>query len=295
MSQYFIHLPAATSSPIYWRAVQTFAGIPIHINLNLLAQSLGDPLERIPRRGFDLVPTQSYGGGTDFTSVTVQPRVFTNGLEFREMAIGPRLKRFLDYPVGDFNLMNLRPPFYDSTLGIGDTGGGWFAQRTGDRAWHGGFDVVPGLTGPDFEVCASASGTVIGVTNGDNSPVVLEHRIGRSRFITVYQHLDLRAGNIRLGQRIGRGEPLGRTTQAISFPHLHFMVAVSASIRLGPGAIILAWFAIDPFGVYDYYKQRTSTTLYNYLPDRAPNCWDASIRGACHPVQWERQPLSSLL
>jgi hypothetical protein len=55
------------------------------------------------------------------------------------------------------------------------------------------------------------------------------------------------------------------------------------------------WYAIDPFGVYDYYKNRTDRTIYNYLPDRRPDCFAYRIQGASHIIQWAAQPLIKTL
>jgi hypothetical protein len=55
------------------------------------------------------------------------------------------------------------------------------------------------------------------------------------------------------------------------------------------------WFAIDPFGVYDYYRNRTDTQWYNYLPDLRPHCFEYPIRGAEFPIQWASEPLADTL
>ena len=42
MSKYFLHDAPSGSALFYWRTVQTFAGVPLHLNLNLLAHALAD-------------------------------------------------------------------------------------------------------------------------------------------------------------------------------------------------------------------------------------------------------------
>lgn len=296
MSRYFLHQLNQSATPIFFRRVQGFAGARIHINLNLLSQSLGDGFGQIPA-GFSLVPSQTYAIGGNFGDIRVQPRVITDGTRFRELPMGPRLKNLLDYPVGDSGKMNLRPPFYDTTLSTGQNGGGWFRRLDDDRAWHGGLDVIRGPGNDFFEVCAAAAGTILGIQRRDNAPVVLEHEINGNAFITVYQHLDLRNSPLRTGQAIGRGQPLGRISSQPNVPHLHFMVAIRRLlvVRRFPLLVTPEWFAIDAFGVYDYYERRTNSRLYNYVPGLPPNCWNRRIQGATHPPQWERQPLASMM
>ncbi len=296
MPKYFMHLPGSGSNPIYWRRRQSFAGIPIHINMNLLSVSLRDSPGTVPP-SFRLVPRVGYNVGSGIGNITIQPRVVTDGTNFHELPIGPRLKNFLDYPIGEMNRMNLRPPFYDTTLGVGDSGGGWFRDNNDDSAWHGGFDVARGPDRSLFKVCAAARGTILAISSRDNAPLVLEHKVGRRSFLTIYQHLNLRRTRLRVGQTIGRGEELARISDAPSVPHLHFMVAAQSAIvsRGSPRLAIPAWFAIDAFGVYDFYLRRTNRQTYNYLPDVSPNSWSARIQGAVHPIQWTSQPLSSMM
>ena len=173
MSQYFMHHRSGLSQPIYWRSIQHFSGIAIHINLNLLSESLGDPLGSIMPT-FQLVPRTGYDIGSPIGLLQIQPRVITDGTSFRELPIGPRLKNFLDYPLRNFTRMNLRPPFYDTSLGIGDSGGGWFRNVTDDSAWHGGIDITRGSNNSFFQVCAAARGEILAIRHSDNSSVVIK-------------------------------------------------------------------------------------------------------------------------
>ena len=95
---------------------------PAASNLNLLAHAFGDG-----RRGVALVGAENYDTRMPGVGVIqVQPFVELRGTTRVELPIGTNLKNFLDYPLGGTEKMNLSLPFYDRTLGIGNSGGGWF-------------------------------------------------------------------------------------------------------------------------------------------------------------------------
>jgi hypothetical protein len=305
VSKYFLHEAPSGSARFYWRSVQTFSGVPLHLNLNLLAHALGDR----PPAGVALVGAENYDTRVPGVgAIEVQPFVELRGATRVELPIGANLKDFLDYPLGGAEKMNLSLPFYDGTLGIGESGGGWFRNKETDGAFHCGWDVMPASQASVadlFEVCAAADGIVEGIRQRKNAPVVLRHTNGATQFLTVYQHLDLTACPLNVGDAVRRGQFLARIADDNEPPdpagphtrHLHFMVAVQ-----GPGfthasgaAVPQLWCAIDPFGVYDYYKNRTSQQSYNYLPDLRPNCFTHRIQGASHPIQWAAQPLADTL
>ena len=243
--------------------------------------------------------------------IRVQPFVELRGTKRVEIPIGTELKNFLDYPLNSMEKMNLSLPFYDGTLGIGNRGGGWF--RNGDDetegAFHCGWDVEPASqtdVADLFEVCAAADGVVEGdITKQKNAPVVLRHMNGNTPFVTVYQHLNLTACTLNKGDPVRRGQLLARITDEDETPnpddehyrHLHFVVAVQGPefTHASGKKVPRLWYAIDAFGVYDYYKNRISRQTYNYLPDLRPDCFTYQIQGATHTIQWAAQPLIDTL
>ncbi len=292
MSRYFLHITPNGQSPIFWRKAQGFAGISVHINLNLLATVLGD----LPQTPQTLVSAQSYKINASIGTINLQPFVRTDATGLSALPIGPNLKNMLDYPLGQDDSMNLSLPFDDSTLGIGDSGGGWFRKNDNDSAFHGGWDVTRNSANEYFEVCAVADGVVEGIVKQDNAPIVIKHTRGIREFITIYQHLELSTSSLAVGDTIGRGQFMARISAKPRVPHLHFMVAIKGpSYTTANGKNIPSlWYAIDPFGVYDYYENRTGLT-YNYLPDIRPNCFVYRIQGSSHHIQWAGQPVITAL
>lgn len=306
MSKYFLHEAPSGSRGFYWRSVQTFGSVPLHLNLNLLAHALEDR----PPAGLTLVRAENYDTRLPGVGVIqVQPFVELRGTTRTELPIGTNLKNFLDNPLGGTQNMDLSLPFYDGTLGIGDSGGGWFRNDESDSAFHCGWDVMPAsqTSAADlFEVCAAADGIIVeGISKQKNAPVVLRHTNGATQFLTVYQHLDLTACPLDAGDPVRRGQFLARITDEDETPdpdkphkrHLHFMVAVQGPRFMHASGVVVPrlWYAIDAFGVYNYYKNRTNRQTYNYLPDLRPNCFTHQIRGAAHPIQWATQPLVDTL
>ena len=305
MSRYFLHVAPESGSRFYWRSAQDFAGIKVHINLNLLAHAVGDR----PPADSVLVAAEDYDTKAPGVGViAVQPFVTANGNSATELPIGTNLKNLLDYPLGSVRDMQLSLPFYDPTLGIGASGGGWFRQKEAEDAYHGGWDVMPASqtdAADLFEVCAAADGTVEAVRKRKNAPIVLRHSRGGVDFLTIYQHLDLAACPLAAGRPVRRGQFLARIADESATPdpahphvrHLHFMAAVRgpAFVDAAGASVPPLWYAIDAFGVYDYYQNRTDLQAYNYLPDRRPDCFSHRIQGATHPVQWARQPLVETL
>jgi len=75
--------------------VQTFAGVPLHLNLNLLAHALEDrPPAAVALVGSEDYDTRRPGVGV----IQVQPFVELRGTTRVELPIGSNLKNFLDYP-----------------------------------------------------------------------------------------------------------------------------------------------------------------------------------------------------
>ena len=305
MSRYFLHVARSSGARFYWRPVQRYARVRLHLNLNLLAHMLGDQSPA----GATLVDPENYDTGEPGVDVIqVQPFVERRGSTVSELPIGAHLKNFLDYPLGGTEAMRLSLPFYDRTLGIGDDGGGWFRNLETDSAYHGGWDVMPATQTEDadlFEVCAAADGVVEAMEKHKNAPIVLRHTAGSVPFLTVYQHLDLKSSSLNEGDPVRRGQFLARITDEKETPdpanphtrHLHFMAAVQGPRVTLPSGVKVPplWFAIDVFGVYDYYLNRTNRQTYNYVPDVRPDCFSYRIQGATHRIQWAAQPLAATL
>jgi|GEM_PF-4227086 len=296
MSRYFHHVAPQSGNVIFWRGMQTFAGVPVHINLNLLATAVGD----VPPSDASLVPPVTYqipGVG----GIELQPFVEVIENAPVELPIGPNLKNILDYPLGNAEKLNLTLPFYKATLGMGDSGGGWFRDAETTGSFHGAWDITRAGDGELFEVCAAADGVVLNISKNWNAPIVIKHTAGESEFLTIYQHLDLSACPLNVNDPVKRGQFLARVADAglnnDHFIHLHFMVAIKGPefTHAGGQVIPAQWYAIDPFGVYDYYKNTTDPAIYNYVPDVRPDCFTHRIQGASNIVQWAAQPLIKAL
>jgi hypothetical protein len=88
MSRYFHHVAPASGASFFWRDVQSFAGVRLHLNLNLLAMAVGDT----PPTGSTLVPPASYDTREPAVGVIqVQPLVARQGTATVELPLGARL------------------------------------------------------------------------------------------------------------------------------------------------------------------------------------------------------------
>jgi murein DD-endopeptidase MepM/ murein hydrolase activator NlpD len=285
MSRYFVHLPPDGTPAIYWRALSGFAGELIQINLNLLAHTMGDdPAMSLPTNAILVKPENYRFGNRPEDNVDLQPFAFSrpgdDPARPEALPIGPNLKRFLDDPLGG-ERMNLSLPFYDESIKLGQSGGGWFRNRNADNAYHAATDFnTP--DGSVFDVCAAADGRLL--AKASHRVVLSHHTPGGREFRTVYVHIDPTAVSHAVGDTIRRGELLGRTDPTTNPVHLHFGVAVTApAVTLGGVAVPALWYFIDPWGVYDLRDG-------NYLPADGP-IFEADITGATHTVQWQAQPV----
>ena len=93
---------------------------------------------------------------------------------------------------------------------------------------HWGVDIAAPHGAP---VGASADGTVIDVASNASYGLVVDVSHGGGEYITRYAHLA--AVLVREGQRVRRGEPLGRvgSTGLSTGPHLHYEVFVHGRRR----------------------------------------------------------------
>lgn len=282
MSRYFVHHPpTAGVGPIYWRSLSNFAELPIHINLNLLAHVLGDsPEELADLVGGDLVAPLDYVTEDTGSVVVAQLQPFAYTLSGddvsrpRALGIGPKLRQFLDDPVGE--RMDLSLPFYDAHRNLGENGGGWFRNFDNEGSFHAATDFM-GV----FDVCAAQAGRVVAASG---QGVVLTHRTANgTEFRTVYQHMDSPV-SVHKDEEVRRGQLIGRTRTDRN--HLHFGVAVQPAPLVGtppsslPARVYSDWYFIDPWGIYGYRA--------SYVPDDG---FQSLIAGAEHAIQWQTQPL----
>jgi hypothetical protein len=300
LSRYFVHHPSTPGvPPIYWRRRQGFGGEDIHTNFNLLAHAVGDV--PVAPGGGVLVPTEPYefAGGR---SVDLQPftylRLGDHPTRPRALPIGSRLAEFLDDPLGGVP-MELSLPFYDEAIKLGPSGGGWFRHNEApprDKSFHGATDFDTKPRG-EFEVCAAAPGFVLGRSDAAdrNGEIVVCHTAKNgAQFLTVYRHMDMLSVPAHVlanpdgagPARVQRGEYLGKNTLHVDSPHLHFIVAVRrGGFTLNGVDVNSLWYAIDPWGVYDYRNG-------NYLPtEDNPRIFESEIAGVTRTVHWRNQPV----
>ena len=97
---------------------------------------------------------------------------------------------------------------------------GYGPRRGGAGSFHEGLDLY---TGSPRVVVAGGDGVVefIGSQRGYGRTIVIRHN---GRIKTRYAHLSSYARNIRVGARIARGEPIGRTGRSgnATAVHLHY-------------------------------------------------------------------------
>lgn len=104
---------------------------------------------------------------------------------------------------------------------------------TGSPSCHSGIDIAPGYGAPIF---AAADGVVVATTytSWDGNTTIIAHGGGMT---TWYAHQD--SFGVHVGQRVGRGEVIGRVGSSgfATGPHLHFNVVLGDT-------------AYDPMGWY---------------------------------------------
>ena len=193
----------------------------------------------------------------------------------RAFGIGPKLREFLDDPVGE--RMGLSLPLYDAGRPLGENGGGWFRDWDVEGSFHGGTDFM-GV----FDVCAAQAGCVAAARG---QGVVLEHETSAGRvFRTVYQHMDAASIQVKKNQKVRRGQLLGRPRE--DKDHLHFGVAVQPPAISGgpppalPAAVYNDWYFIDPGG-YTTTGRATCRTTGSSRLSRTPNTPFSGARSRC--------------
>jgi len=313
----------------YWRAAQTFrgwtqagatyesiaaSGLPMsgrvrfQVNLNLLSQLIdGTPVNPMPGIARVAAPIDyplahredpAVAATDESVTIAVTPREFTGptGLVL-PLPIGRGLAAFLDDPLGLGEPLGLGLPFMDPDATVSQA---WI--RDGDRngAIHGGFDFsvreAAGGRRPLIAACAAEEGVVVMLINngGKQGGVVLRHEPAPGvSYFTLYQHLRPGSVSLAVGQRVRRGERLGRIRRWIDNgnerSHLHFNVLVRSPVAVpGLNAASRPLFAIDPFGVYDDHVPDSGSD-YAYVP-RARGGMRSAIRGADRTIHWAGDP-----
>lgn len=248
----------------FWRESQALAGgVYYQHNLHLLAHCLGDRPS-----GASLAPPRTYdterAGRSSNVTLTLQP--FVRELRIGAMPVlaplplGAGLRKFLDDPLQNGRRLNLTLPFCDADMLVRDV---WLRDKGAD-SFHGGTDFSVPKRGRRrlFDVRAAADGDVLSASDGR---IALEHILGGVAFRTVYVHLDPSTVRVATGDTVRRGEMLGkidRWEEKTDISHLHFVLAVKGPAGTVDGqAVPELWYAIDPFGVYDFHSDDTT-----YLP-----------------------------
>lgn len=316
----------------YWRSVQTFSGwaqpgttyaaiaapgpggapprdarFHFQVNLNLLAQLLDGPPPAMPAPlrltapiDYGLVHREDPGvGPNEAATIAVQPRevIDASNLAFG-LQIGPRLAAFLDDPLGLGRPLGLGLPFMDPDTSVSQA---WLRDGARRRAMHGGFDFSvlenPGERRPLIRACAAADGVVWMLlrNTGESGGVVLRHEPAPGVvFATLYQHLQPSSVRLAVGDRVRRGQRIGRIRRLFDEngrerSHIHFNVLVRSPVGItGLAAASRPWFSIDPFGVYDEHEP-DSGSEYVYVP-RGRGGMNSPIRGADRAIHWRGDP-----
>lgn len=305
--------PNDTYDLVFANNTPTSHTLRFQINLNLLAYARGDVLPN-PDPGRTLVRPQKYtavhadpeynssdpesiGDPPSTTEITLQPFVQAddvNGTNAVEFPIGQKLREFLDDPLQIGRPIGLSLPFKDSRASLSDA---W--MRIDDdkptRVIHGGFDFRFFTTPrPLHDVHATADGRVALLLNasqnsGAQGGVMLSHQTSNGRrFFTLYQHIQPNTITFAVGDWITAGTKIGTIRRSIDdgvdISHNHFNLLVSSpGFTLGTTQIPSLWYAIDPFGVYDYHIDST------YIP-RAVNAIESRIQGAERTIHWAGNP-----
>jgi len=285
---YFVSDDIPGPEQFYWGGSSKYGGIRVVENYNLLATVLGDNPAKLVRRGQVLVAQESFDFGAG--PINLQPFAFTEGGgRKRNLPIGPNLNAFLSDPLGGA-MFDLTLPFSDSRVALSDRSALLrFGETSTPGSWHTAVDLdVSGHTSEGFDVVAPADGIVEG--NGNSDTLCLKHKAANGKeFLTIYAHMVPESkSHLTTGSSVVRGQVLGRV-QSDGYTHLHFGVAVKGPSRTIGGTVVPElWYLIDPFGVYDYRRNRESQTNYNYLPN---NTIATEVRGIHKAYVWRTNPL----
>ncbi|MBI4468608.1 MAG: peptidoglycan DD-metalloendopeptidase family protein [Acidobacteria bacterium] len=291
---YFVSDNVPGPGQFYWGGADSYGGIRVIENLNLLAAVLADDPATRTQAFWFLVDQESFDFGSD--SVLLQPfayRVFGFGKK-QNLSIGPNLRAFLTFPLGGA-AFDLTLPFCDPRVALSDASA-LLRVLSGPRTWHTAVDLdvtggtsYTGGTSQGFDVLAPSDGIVFGNTGTDT--LCLRHIASNGReFLTVYSHIvPASKSHLPVGTQVARGQVIGSVQEpGGAYTHLHFGVAVKGPSRTINSMLVPElWYLIDPFGVYDYRRNRFSQTDYNYVPN---NTMAMTARGVRHAYVWRTNP-----
>jgi len=290
---YFVSDKVPGPEQFYWGGASRYGGTRVIENYNLLAAVLDDNPSSLVQSGQLLVAEESFDFGAG--SVRLQPFAFTEGGSSKKnLPIGSNLNAFLSDPLGGA-IFDLTLPFSDPLVALSSRSA---LLRVGETStpgtWHTAVDLdVSGNTSQGFDVVAPADGIVEG--NGTSHTLSLKHKASNGKeFLTIYAHIVPNSkSHLAEGNPVLRGQVLGKV-QDTGYTHLHFGVAVKGPSRTVNGTVVPElWYLIDPFGVYDYRRNKESQTNYNYLPN---NTMAKQVRGIHKAYVWRTNPpIGSLL
>ena len=189
----------------------------------------------------DLNAQQMAAGGSSFDLRGVSPKTSQAVLEGEINTLKERTGvlqdsfRILDMAFQKQALLLSSTPSIYPVRGLMGNGFGWRRDPfTGMRDFHQGLDVVAPL---GTRVVAPADGIVtrVGPSGGFGNSIFVSHGYG---IMTRYGHLQ--SFNVRVGQRVKRGDVIGTvgTTGRSTGPHLHYEVLVHQR-TVDPGKYIL--------------------------------------------------------
>jgi murein DD-endopeptidase MepM/ murein hydrolase activator NlpD len=279
----------------YSATSESYGNIRMEKGMNLLANILGDDPESLLLANHVLAPriNVNYVGGS---SVEIQPFAATptGSLRKSNLPIGQNLLRFLNDPLSGANF-DLSLPFTDQHVALSDQSAALRSDQTSNQFHYAiDFDRSDGTT-KSFNIVAPADGTIEGnriLTGG--SSMAIRHRASNGKeFLTYYQHLLGYSNSLAVGNRVRRGQTIGRVEERDPdnnpvYTHLHFGIAVRGPAGTVNGQNVPEmWYEIDPFGVYDYRINRYNMTTYNYLPN---NTLDKPVQGRVAPHVFKTNP-----
>ena len=283
----------------YWGIRDSFGGVKVIENINLLATVLGDNPSSLVQPGQNLVSPElfDFGGG----SCLLQPFVYTVSGNNKKLGlpIGSALQNFLSNPLQGA-AFDLTLPFLDPHVALSDSSALLRIQRNPDGSikmdndagvWHTAIDFdYSGNTSQEFDVVAPADGIVEGNSGGQS--LAIRHQASNGEeFLSLYGHLlPSSKSHLPPGTPVLRGQSIGRIQRnADNYAHLHFAIAVRGPSNTVNGTVVPElWYLIDPFGVNDYRRNLNSLTDYNYLPN---NRLDLPVKGINKAYVFRTNPL----